>query len=193
MKSLCVFCGSNNGSSPLFAAAARETAKLLVSEKISLVYGGGSIGLMGILADETLNLGGKVCGVIPESIFTKEVAHEGLTKLHVVKTMHERKQLMYDLSDAFMALPGGLGTLEELCEILTWSQLGFHHKPCGILNVGGYYDSLLRFFDDAVTHHFVRPEHRDLILTDTSPEGLLQKLKGYRPPKMKKWIRKDER
>jgi uncharacterized protein (TIGR00730 family) len=192
MNSICVFCGSNTGNSSKFTYTAQEMAKTLVTHRLSLVYGGGSVGLMGVLADQVLALGGKVCGVIPKGIFTKELAHEGLTQLHVVGTMHERKQLMYDLADGFIALPGGLGTLEELCEILTWAQLGFHQKPCGILNVAGYFDSLLQFFDDAVKHRFVRPEHRDLILTDESPEGLLQKLKDYRPPKLKKWIKKGE-
>ncbi len=161
---------------------------MLVSRGYELVYGGGAVGLMGVLADAVLESGGKVIGVIPKGLLTKEVAHGRLTKLRVVASMHERKALMSDLSDAFIAVPGGLGTLEEFFEVLTWAQLGLHAKPCGLLNVGHYYDRLLGFLDHAVEDRFVRSEHRALVVTSTSADELLDKLSSFQPQRMEKWI-----
>lgn len=191
MKSVCVFCGSNRGNAPLFEKATRETAASLAARGITVVYGGGSVGLMGILADEALARGGKVIGVIPSKLFTKEVAHAGLTELHEVSSMHERKQLMYDLSDGFIALPGGLGTLDELCEILTWAQLGLHRKPCGLLRVGSYFDSLIDFLNEAAQTQFIKPEHRALLMDDASLEALLDRMTAFRPAELTKWIDED--
>lgn len=187
MKCIAVFCGSNLGSNPEFTTATQALARCLVNEGLKVVYGGGCVGLMGILANEVLRVGGEIRGVIPRALFTKELAHPGLTELHVVESMHQRKNLMYELSDGFIALPGGLGTLEEIGEILTWSQLGFHRKPCGILNVCGYYNFLLQFFDHAQKNRLLLPEHRRIILSDDSPEDLLKKLKTFRPSPVKKW------
>jgi hypothetical protein len=158
---------------------------------LGLVYGGANVGLMGAVANATLAVGGEVIGVIPEFLVAKEIAHTGLTKLHVVGSMHERKALMAELSDAFVALPGGYGTLEEFCEILTWSQLGLHHKPQGLLNVEGYYESLLRFFDQAVTEQFLKPELRSLVLEASDPEQLLDLMANYQPRSVDKWIKQD--
>ena len=164
MRRICVFCGSSQGSRPEYRAAAEEMGRELVRRNIGLGYGGGNVGLMGIIADAVLRAGGAAVGVIPENIMAREVGHEGLTKLHVVRSMHERKALMADLSDAFVALPGGFGTLEEFCEVVTWTQLGLHAKPCGILNVVGYYTPLLRMFDHAAEEQFLKPENRALVL-----------------------------
>jgi uncharacterized protein (TIGR00730 family) len=158
-----------------------------------LVYGGGNVGLMGVLADAVLERGGRVVGVIPESLMAKEVGHAGLTDLRIVNSMHERKALMADLSDAFIAMPGGFGTLEEFCEVVTWSQLGIHVKPCGLLNVEGYYDPLLALFDHAVREGFLREENRRLVLQDCEPDRLLQKMAAFRPPLVAKWISGNER
>jgi len=160
----------------------------LARRDITLVYGGGRVGLMGSIADAVLAQGGEVIGVIPEPLVAREVAHKGLTDLRIVGSMHERKALMAELSDAFVALPGGFGTLEEFCEITTWTQLGLHRKPCGLLNVSGYYDALLSFLDHAVSERFIRPEHRSVVLADTEPDGLLDKLKGFDAPELDKWI-----
>jgi uncharacterized protein (TIGR00730 family) len=181
MKRICVFCGSNSGSRPEYSAVARELALLLAGRRIGIVYGGGNVGLMGVLADAALEAGGEVIGVIPELLVTKEVAHHGVTELRIVQTMHERKALMNDLSDAFIALPGGFGTLDEFFEVLTWSQLGFHAKPCGLLNVSGFHDNLLAMLDHAVAERFLRPAHRQLILSDTDPSRLLQRLAALPP------------
>ena len=162
MRRICVFCGSSPGSRPEYRAAAEEMAAELVRRKIGLVYGGGNVGLMGVIADAVLGAGGDVQGVMPEHLTAREIGHKGLTRLHVVRSMHERKTLMADLSDAFVALPGGFGTLEEFCEVVTWTQLGLHAKPCGILNVLGYYSPLLRMFDHAVEERFLKPENRAL-------------------------------
>jgi len=188
MKSLCVFCGSNSGNDPQFVLEGCRWARLMVEQGLTVVYGGASIGLMAMVANEALQSGGKVLGVIPAALFPKEIPHRGLTELHVVATMHERKQRMYDLSDGFVALPGGLGTLDELFEILTWAQLGLHRKPCGILNIRGYFDPLLEFLRRAVKEGMMRPEHLDLCVVDPSPEALLKKMREYRPPVLKKWI-----
>jgi uncharacterized protein (TIGR00730 family) len=186
MKSVCVFCGSNYGDSPVYQEMAAVMGRKLAMAGLRLVYGGGKVGLMGVLADATLAAGGKVVGVIPQAIVDMEVAHLGLTELIVVQSMHERKARMADTSDAFIALPGGYGTFEEFCEVLTWSQLGFHVKPCGVLNVGGFYDPLLALFDRAVQDRFVRPEHRELVLADTDVDALLERLASFNPIKVHK-------
>jgi hypothetical protein len=183
-----VFTGSSSGGRSEYTDAARALGCALVARGSELVYGGAKVGLMGVLADAVLAAGGRAIGVIPEVLVTKEVAHEGLSELHVVGSMHERKALMADLSDAFVALPGGLGTLEELAEMLTWAQLGLHAKPCGLLDVCGYYDGLLAFLDHAVTERFVRREHRALLLAACEPEELLARLAMYRPPAVEKWL-----
>jgi uncharacterized protein (TIGR00730 family) len=193
MKRICVFCGSSQGIRPEYRDAAEELAGELVRRKIGLVYGGGNVGLMGILADAVLRAGGEAQGVIPEHLMAREVGHKGLTKLHVVRSMHERKALMADLSDAFVALPGGFGTLEEFCEVVTWTQLGLHAKPCGILNTLGYYSPLLAMLDHAVEERFLKPENRALVLAGESPAGLLQILEEWRPIRVVKWLSPETR
>ncbi|MCS6800690.1 MAG: TIGR00730 family Rossman fold protein [Chloroflexota bacterium] len=188
MHAVCVFCGSNVGNAMAYRAAAEEVGSTLADLGITLVYGGGQIGLMGVVADAALARGGRVIGVIPEPLAIKEVAHAGLTELHLVSSMHERKALMMELSDGFIALPGGFGTLEEFFEVVTWGQLGIHRKPCGLLNVAGYYDPLIRFLDAAVEHGFIAPEHRQLVLEDSSIAGLLRQMQAYRPPTTTKWV-----
>ena len=187
MKRICVFCGSNAGARSEYAEAARALATVLAERKLGIVYGGGNVGLMGVLADAALARGGEVIGVIPQKLVDKEVAHRGVTELLVVETMHERKALMNDLSDAFLALPGGFGTLDEFFEVLTWSQLGFHGKPCALLNVSGYYDGMLAMLDHAVTERFLRPAHRELVIADTDPLRLLQRLSAFVPAPKGKW------
>lgn len=191
MKYVCVFCASNMGLRPAYKQAALAMGEALARRGLGLVYGGANTGLMGAVANATLAVGGEVIGVIPEFFVAKEIAHTGLAKLHVVGSMHERKALMAELSDAFVALPGGYGTLEEFCEILTWSQLGLHHKPQGLLNVEGYYESLLRFFDQAVTEQFLKPELRSLVLEASDPEQLLDLMANYQPRTVDKWIKRD--
>lgn len=176
MKSLCVFCGSSTGRRPEYADATRRLADLLVRRKVTLVYGGAARGLMQVLADGVLAGGGRVTGVIPRALVDREIAHPGLTELFVVASMHERKQRMAELSDAFAVLPGGLGTLDEIAEQLTWAQLGLHRKPCGLLNVAGYFDPLLRFFDHATAEGFVTEEARRLLFVDDDAERLLDRL-----------------
>ncbi|EGK70388.1 Putative lysine decarboxylase [Methyloversatilis universalis FAM5] len=173
---VCVFCGSRSGDDPVHADATRRLGTLLASRGHGLVYGGGHIGLMGVVADAVLAAGGEAIGVIPHHLQQLEVAHPGLTQLHVVDSMHTRKALMADLADAFIAAPGGFGTLDELCEILTWAQLGLHRKPAGLLNVAGYFDPLLAMFDQAVSAGFLSPAHRALILSDDDPARLLDRL-----------------
>lgn len=192
MKSITVFCGSSSGVRAEYAEAARNLARLLVENGIRLVYGGGNIGLMGIIADEVMKNGGEVVGIIPDSLDKKEVGHRGLTELRVVESMHERKAQMAELADGFIAMPGGIGTFEEFFEILTWAQLGFHDKPCGILNVSGYYNGLLALCDNAVTEGFLRSVHRKLILDDADVVSLLEKMKDFRPPVVEKWIDKED-
>jgi hypothetical protein len=192
MKRICVFCGSSTGARADYAAAARHLAATMKSWNISLVFGGSNVGLMKIIADEMMAAGREVIGVIPEALVKWEVAHEGLTKLHVVSSMHERKAMMADLSDGFIALPGGFGTFEEFCEIITWAQLGFHRKPCGLLNVAGYYDSLLRMFDHATAERFVRPEYRRLVLAAAEADELLDLMMNYQPPEITRWIDRSE-
>jgi|SRR5450755_548847 len=192
-RRICGFCGSNMGTNVAYRDAAVALGRLLAARRIELVYGGGNVGLMGVLADTILEGGGRVIGVIPESLMAKEVGHRGLTELRVVNSMHERKALMSDLSDGFIAMPGGFGTFEEFCEVITWSQLGIHSKPCGLLNVEGFYDSLLALFDHAVGEGFLREENRRLVLQAREPETLLEKMAAFVPSPAEKWIWKVER
>jgi uncharacterized protein (TIGR00730 family) len=180
IRRVCVFCGSSSGAHSDYAKAARDAGTLLAKESIGLVYGGARVGLMGEVADAALRAGGEVIGVIPEHLEARELAHTGLSDLRVVKSMHERKAVMADLADAFVALPGGLGTLEEFFEVATWSQLGIHAKPTGLLNVRGYYDLLVRFLDHAVEQRFVSPEHRALVTVSSDIENLLVAMRSFR-------------
>jgi uncharacterized protein (TIGR00730 family) len=189
---MCVFCGSSSGSRPAYAEAARALGEALARRGLGLVTGGGRVGLMGVITDAAMGAGGEVIGVIPEALAAKEVAHAGLTELRVVGSMHERKAIMAELSDGFVALPGGFGTLEEFFEVLTWAQLGLHPKPCALLNVAGYYDPLLSLLDHAVAEGFVKPIHRALVLVEAEPERLLERVREYRPPVVEKWIEPDE-
>lgn len=194
MRRLCVFCGSKVGGQPLYADAARQLGSLLAARGMGLVFGGGNIGLMGILADAVLQAGGEAIGVIPQALVDKELAHSGLTQLHVVETMHQRKAMMADLADAFVALPGGFGTGDELFEILTWAQLGLHDKPIGLLNTIGYFEPLLHWLDHMVREDFLKAKHRHLLLEGTEPGPLLDLLRNYRPAEMSpKWIEQDDR
>ncbi len=193
MKRICVFCGSNVGVRAAYRRAAEELGRALVERQVGLVYGGGNIGLMGVLADVVLAGGGEVQGVIPHALVAREVAHKDLSKLHIVDSMHERKQLMADLADAFVAMPGGYGTFEEFCEAVTWSQLGIHKKPCGLLNVEGYFDPLIAQFDHAVREGFLHPNNRALVLEAKKAEALLEALAGWKPPVKEAWIEKRER
>jgi uncharacterized protein (TIGR00730 family) len=192
MKNICVYCGSSPGRLEAYSDAARALAKALVDRDLGLVYGGASVGLMGLVADSVLQLGGRVVGVIPEALAQKELAHKGLTELHVTASMHARKTLMAELSDGFIALPGGIGTLEEIFEIWTWAQLGFHAKPCGLLNVAGYYDWLTAFLDHAVAEQFVKPLHRSILSVEQEPSVLLDGFARYQAPSMHKWVDKDQ-
>src|SRR5438128_7748161 len=182
MKSICVFAGSNAGAKIEYAAAARELGRVLAQRRLGLVYGGARVGLMGVLADEALSEGAHVIGVMPEALVAKEVAHRGLSELRVVKSMHERKAMMAALSDGFVALPGGWGTLEEFFEVLTWGQLGLHRKPCGLLNVRGFFDGLLSFIDHSVEERFVRRENRSMVLVSASAGVLFESFDRYVPP-----------
>jgi uncharacterized protein (TIGR00730 family) len=192
IRSLCVFCGSNRGSDSRYAEVAHDFGVLLAKEKIALVYGGGHVGLMGIVADAVLAGGGKAIGVIPRMLWDREVGHRSLTELHVVESMHERKAMMASLSDAFVALPGGLGTLEEIFEIWTWAQLGIHRKPLGFLDANGFYAPLLSFLDGAVDAGFIRAQHRATAIVDVDPSALLRRLNAYEPPVVEKWISASE-
>ncbi|QGY40178.1 TIGR00730 family Rossman fold protein [Pseudodesulfovibrio cashew] len=189
-KRICVYLGSNPGFDPAYGEAAEALARELARREIGLVYGGSNVGLMGLIANTCLEAGGEVIGVIPELLVEKEVAHTGLSKLHVVKSMHERKQKMADLSEGFITLPGGIGTLEEFFEALTWSQLGYHAKPCGLLDVKGYYTALAEHMDRMVLHGFLIQEHRSMVLTDADPASLLDQFETYVAPKVNKWIEK---
>jgi uncharacterized protein (TIGR00730 family) len=182
LRAVTVFCGSNPGADPAFAEATRELARLLVSSGMRIVYGGSAIGLMGVLADAAMAAGGEVVGVIPRALVDRELGHRGLSDLRVVRSMHERKALMAELGDAFIALPGGIGTLEELIEVYTWSQLGLHRKPLGVLNVSGFYDRLVGFLDHAVEARFLRPQQRAALAVEVEPEALLARLAGATPP-----------
>lgn len=193
IRALCVFCGANHGRRPAYRQAAHRVGKLLAERAITLVYGGGNVGLMGTLADACLAGGGRVIGVIPHALAEKEIAHVGLTEMHVVGTMHERKALMADLAEAFLTLPGGFGTWDEFCEALTWSQLGLQQKACSFLNVEGYYDALLALADRAAEDGFIRAEHRELLLVDDDPERLLDHLQTFVVPYVPKWVDRGER
>ncbi|MEL6589019.1 MAG: TIGR00730 family Rossman fold protein [Bacteroidota bacterium] len=188
MKSICVFCGSNTGSEEVYRQTAIKLGQSLAARKIRLVYGAGNVGLMGVIADACLDAGGEVLGVIPHFLKIKEVCHTSLTQLRVTQTMHERKQMMADESDGFIAMPGGFGTLDELCEILTWGQLGLHNHPIGVLNVAGYFDPLLQMFDHMVSQRFLAVPNRGLVLSDASPQGLLEQMERYDPPEAEKWL-----
>lgn len=192
MRRVCVFCGASPGHRPVYAEAARRLGRLLAGRGTGLVFGGGRVGLMGVVADAVLAAGGEAIGVIPRALVEKEVAHDRLTALHVVDTMHERKALMVDLSDGFVALPGGVGTLDELSEVLSWAQLGLHRKPCGVLNVDGYFDALLAMLDRGVADGFVRPEDRAFLLVHDEPAVLLDRMGAYRPVPVPRWVRREE-
>jgi uncharacterized protein (TIGR00730 family) len=192
IRSLCVFCGSNRGSDPAYANVARDFGVLLAKSNIALVYGGGHVGLMGIVADAVLAGGGKAIGVIPRMLWDREVGHRNLTELHVVETMHDRKAMMASLSDAFVALPGGLGTLEEIFEVWTWAQLGIHRKPLGFLDANSFYAPLLTFLDRAVDAQFIRAQYRSLAIVDVDPASLLRRLSEYEPPVVETWIAPNE-
>ena len=187
MRRICVYCGSNPGKRPGYAAAARQLADVLVRHEIELVYGGADKGLMGVMADAVLEQGGKVHGVIPQMLTEKEIAHQGLTELHVVASMHARKTMMAALSDGFIAMPGGYGTLEEIIEIVTWGQLRFHDKPCGLLNVDGFFDHLLAYLDHANSEGFLRQENRGMLLVDPDPVELIRQFERYTAPHVEKW------
>ncbi|WP_293776856.1 TIGR00730 family Rossman fold protein [uncultured Oxalicibacterium sp.] len=186
MKSICVYCGSSFGNQPVYAEAARALAGAMVARDLSLVYGGGNVGLMGVIANEMLRLGGDVTGVIPQALMDKEVGHKGLTRIHVVKDMHERKAMMAELSDGFIAMPGGIGTLEELFEMLTWSQLDFHRKPIGVLNVDGFYAGLIGFLQHLVDAGFVKADQATLMMHENDPAALLTRLANWVPQKSTK-------
>lgn len=192
LQNLCVYCGSNSGTRPEYAIEARRFAEALVDRNIGLIYGGASIGLMGVVADTVLAAGGTVTGVIPRALLRKEVVHHGLTELVITESMHARKAKMAQLADAFVALPGGIGTFEELFEIWTWTQLGFHRKPCALFNALGYFDPLVRFLDHAVEEGFLKPMHRSMLLVSDSAENLLEALRSYRPPVVEKWVGAEE-
>jgi uncharacterized protein (TIGR00730 family) len=192
VQSVCVFCGSSPGIDPAYTEAARSLGRTLAEANVRLVFGGGHVGLMGVLSNAALEARGEVIGVIPKSLVEREIAHAGLTDLRIVGSMHERKAMMSDLSEGFITLPGGTGTLEEFFEVLTWAQLGEHNKPCGLLNVAGYYDPLLSVFDHMVDRGFLSESNRALALVESEPEKLLQRLDHYQPPKTAKWLDKSE-
>jgi uncharacterized protein (TIGR00730 family) len=188
MRRIAIYCGSSRGNDPVLQEAAAALVTYLVRQGIGIVYGGGKVGIMGVIADAALAAGGEVIGVIPESLLAKELGHATLTELHITRSMHERKQMMVDLSDGFIALPGGFGTLDELFETLTWLQLSFHHKPVGILNVNGFFDHLLVFLDHMTASGFLKPEHRASLLTETDPAALLTAMRNFQPYVDGKWI-----
>lgn len=185
---ICVFCGSSPGVHAFYREYAASFGRLLAARGIGLVYGGAQVGTMGVLANAALDAGGQVIGVIPQAMVEREIAHRGLSELHIVSSMHERKALMAELSDAFVALPGGIGTLEELFEVWTWGQLGLHAKPCGVLNVRGFYDQLAAFLDRVVNEGFLRPQHRASLLVAKEPEQLLAAIEAYQPQPVVKWL-----
>lgn len=192
MRRVCVFCGSSVGNKPAYLDAARAMGKLLATRGIGLVYGGGAVGLMGVIADAALEAGGSVIGVIPQALFDREIGHGGVTDLRIVDSMHTRKAMMAELSDAFIAMPGGVGTFEEFFEAITWTQLGLHRKPCGLLNVDGFYTPLALFIDQAVSEGFIKPIHRTAIIVDSDPARLLDSLATIDLPDVPKWIRREE-
>ena len=192
MKRVCVYCGSSPGKDPAYREAGARLGRELAERGLGVVYGGASVGVMGAVADAVLAAGGEAIGVIPHALALKEVAHDGLSRLHVVESMHERKALMADLSDGFVALPGGWGTMEEIFEILTWAQLGIHRKPCGLLNAAGYFDGLFAFLEHAVEERFVRAEFQGLLILESDPVNLLDRFAAYEPPRVHKWITEAE-
>jgi len=192
MRRICVFCGANQGLNPVYAEHARTLGTRLVEAGYGLVYGGGSVGLMGVIADSVLAAGGEVIGVIPEELATKEVMHTGVTQMHVVQSMHARKALMAELSTAFIAMPGGYGTFEELFEVITWAQLGIHRKTIGLLNVAGFFDPLLQFVDHAIAESFIKPIHRELIVVEAEARALITRLETHQLPQVRKWIKLSE-
>lgn len=192
MRSVCVYCGSSAGDRPEYVDAARALGHALAQRGIELIYGGAQVGLMGHVANAVLERGGRVIGVIPQMLVRKEIAHAGLTALHVTASMHERKQKMADLSEGFIALPGGIGTFEELFEIWTWGQLGLHRRPCGLLNVAGYYDDLVRFLDHATASGFIRAEQRAMLSVESDVDALLARFEAYSAPAVEKWLRREE-
>ena len=185
---ICVFLGSSAGSRPVYREAAEEIGRLIAARGIGLVYGGGTVGLMGVLADAACAAGGEVIGIIPEALRAREHDHPGLSALHVVRTMHERKAMMAELADGFLALPGGIGTLEELFEVWTWAQLGYHAKPCGLLDVGGFYAGMSRFIDTVVQEGFLKPEHRRMLIVGRDAGAMLNMMTDYRAPHARQWI-----
>ena len=193
IQRLCVFCGSSTGSRSVYSVAAAQLGRTLANSKIALVFGGGRVGLMGILADSVLAAGGQAIGVMPRALVEKEIAHPSLTKLHVVESMHQRKAMMADLADAFLLLPGGFGSWEEFCEIVTWLQLGIHRKPCAILNVAGYYDGLLSLVDHALAEGFLRTAHHDMVIVEENPQTVLSRLASVSIPTEVKWVAKSRR
>jgi uncharacterized protein (TIGR00730 family) len=193
MDRICVFCGASPGARPEYAQATTELARLLVADGIGVVYGGGGVGLMGVLADAVLAEGGEITGVIPRALLEREIAHRDVTDMRVVGSMHERKALMAELSDAFVALPGGIGTLEELFEVYTWAQLGLHQKPCALVNVEGYYDGIASFLADAVEERFLREENREMLVVEREPRALIERLREFEPDALlPKWIDREE-
>ena len=192
MKSICVYCGSSTGSSEVFSTGARQLASSLISNQLSLVYGGGNVGLMGIIAQEVILLGGHVTGVIPQALMDKEVGHTQLSQLHIVRNMHERKALMAELSDGFIAMPGGIGTLEELFEVFTWLQLGFHEKPLGLLNIDGFFDTLILFLKQTVQKKFLQEKHLDMLIIESDPDKLLRRFQDFVPLHLDKWLNKSD-
>jgi uncharacterized protein (TIGR00730 family) len=192
IRNICVYCGASSGRNPLYAEGARALAQELVRRNIGLVYGGASVGVMGTVANAVLERGGRVVGVIPEALLSRELAHHGLTELRVTKSMHERKAVMAELADGFIALPGGIGTFEEIFEAWTWAQLGFHAKPCGILNVAGYFDRLIEFLNQAAEEEFIKPQHREMLIVESDPLRILDRFEGYRAPPVTKWIAGNE-
>ncbi|GJD65048.1 TIGR00730 family Rossman fold protein [Methylobacterium frigidaeris] len=190
---LCVFCGSSDGARPLYREAATALGRHFAQDGIELVYGGGKVGLMGAVADGALAAGGRVTGIMPKALVEKETAHLGLTDLRVVASMHERKALMADLADGFVALPGGLGTFEEMFEVWTWAQLGYHRKPLAVFNAGGFFDGLLSFLDSVVAEGFVREPHRAMLIVGTEPADLVARIRAYEPPRVIKWVKSEER
>ncbi|MEM5342751.1 TIGR00730 family Rossman fold protein [Paraburkholderia azotifigens] len=193
MKAVCVYCGSSDGAKPLYRDAAKAFGRALVAANLSLVYGGGKVGLMGVIADEVMAAGGRAIGVIPELLVNKEVGHNGLSELHVVPDMHHRKKMMADLSDAFVAMPGGAGTLEELFEVFTWAQLGYHQKAVAVLNIDGFYDPLISMLQHTVQEGFMRQTYFDILQVESDPAALIGKLQRYQPPAQDKWADRRER
>lgn len=192
LKAICVYCGSNPGRNADYRAAAVALGQELVARGLKLVYGGAEVGLMGAVADAVLEAGGHVTGIMPQALVEKEIAHKRLSAMHVVSSMHERKRMMADLSDGFVALPGGVGTMEEIFEVWTWAQLGHHDKPCGLLNIAGYYDRLAAFLDHQAAEGFVRAEHRAMLTVEAEPARLLDAFAAYEPPRVAKWVERGE-